>query len=95
MMRIAWLNPAVLDLHRIRDYIRRENPSAAEKTGARIEAAVSGLARFPEMGPPGEVPGTREMGIPKLPYFVVYRLKGDTVQILRVLHDKQKWPPSV
>jgi toxin ParE1/3/4 len=93
-MRIVWLNPAVLDLHHIRVYIRQENRSAAERTGARIKAAVSGLARFPELGPAGEVAGTRELSISGLPYFVVYRLSGDAVQILRILHEKQQWPPS-
>jgi addiction module RelE/StbE family toxin len=93
-MQIAWLASAFADLHRVRDYIRQYNPIAAQKTVAAIEASAKNLARFPEMGPPGEVPGTRELVIPGLPYFVVYRLKGDQVQILRVLHDKQKWPTS-
>jgi toxin ParE1/3/4 len=93
-MQVVWVKHAVLDLRHIREYIRQYNPAAAEATGACIEAAVTGLARFPEMGPPGEVPGTRELIIPRLPYFVVYRLKTDAVQILRVLHDKQKWPTS-
>ena len=93
-MRLLWLHSAVLDLHQIREYIQRDNPAAAQATGARIEAAVTGLARFPEMAPVGEVPGTRELAIPGLPYFVVYRSNGDAVQILRVLHGKQKWPPS-
>jgi toxin ParE1/3/4 len=93
-MRISWLIAAVVDLHPIREYIRLDNPAASEKTGARIEAAVAGLARFPDMGTTGEVPGTRELIIPGLPYFVVYRLSQDDVQILRVLHQKQKWPSS-
>jgi toxin ParE1/3/4 len=93
-MQVVWLKPAVIDLHRVREYIRRENPSAAEKTGARIEAAVDSLARFPDVGHPGEINGTRELVIPRLPYFVVYRVKGDSVQILRVMHGKQKWPTS-
>jgi toxin ParE1/3/4 len=93
-MQVAWLKRAVIDLHRVCEYIRQDNPAAAGKTGARIEAAVESLARFPEMGHPGEVPGTRELAISPLPYFVVYRLKGDCVEILRVLHGKQKWPPT-
>ena len=93
-MQVAWRKSAVLDLYRVREYIRQDNPAAAETTGTRIEAAVDSLARFPEMGHPGEVPGTRELVIPRLPYLVVYRLKGDAVQILRILHGKQKWPPT-
>ena len=94
-MQVVWLKPAVLDLHHVCEYIRQDDPAVAAKTGARIEAVVASLARFPDMGTPGEIPGTRELVIPGLPYFVVYRLKGDAVQILRVLHGKQKWPPSL
>jgi addiction module RelE/StbE family toxin len=93
-MRVVWLKPAVIDLHRICEFIRQDNPAAAEKTGARIEAATDALARFPEMGIGGEVTGTRELAIAGLPYFVVYRQQIDAVQILRVLHDKQKWPSA-
>jgi toxin ParE1/3/4 len=92
-MLIDWLESAFVDLHRIREYIRQFNPVAAQKTIACIEATATNLARFPEMGRSGEVPGTRELVISRLPYFLVYRLDGDTVHILRVLHDKQKWPP--
>jgi toxin ParE1/3/4 len=93
-MQIDWLESAFVDLHRIREYIRQFNPVAAQKTVAVIEAAAKNLPRFPEMGHPGEVRGTRELVIPRLPYFLVYRLKGDSVQILRVMHEKQKWPPT-
>ena len=94
-MQIDWLESAFVDVHRIRDYIRQFNPVVAQGTVACIEAAARNLARFPEMGHPGEVPGTRELFLPRLPYFLVYRLRGDHVQILRVLHDKQKWPPAL
>lgn len=94
MMQIVWLKSAVVDLHRIREYIRQDNPAAAERTGARIELAVESLARFPEMGHPGEIAGTRELVMSNLPHFVVYRLKSGSVQILRVMHFKQQWPPS-
>jgi len=93
-MSIDWLDSAFVDLHRVRDYIRQFNPVAAQRTVACIEAAAKNLARFPDMGRPGEVPGTRELVIASLPYFVVYRMKGDDVQILRVMHDKQEWPPA-
>jgi toxin ParE1/3/4 len=93
-MRIDWIESAFVDLHRVRDYIRQFNPVTAQRTVACVETAVKNLVRFPEMGRPGDVPGTRELVIPRLPYFVVYRLEADAVQILNVMHDKQKWPPS-
>jgi toxin ParE1/3/4 len=93
-MNIAWTRRAVRNLHHVRNFIRLDNPAASERVGARIEAAAANLARFPESGRIGEVPGTRELVLPALPYLIVYRVSGDSVQILRVLHEKQKWPQS-
>ena len=93
-MKIVWTRRAVLNLHHVREYIRRDNPAAAAKVGARIETVAQVLARHPESGRIGEVAGTRELILAGLPYLIVYRLEGGTVQILRVLHDKQKWPTS-
>jgi plasmid stabilization system protein ParE len=38
------------------------------------------------------VANTRELVIPGLPYLAVYRLKGDVIEVSRVLHGAQKWP---
>lgn len=91
-MEILWQKRAVADLYRVCDYIRLENPAAAHKAGAAIEAAADGLRRYPEMGRNGEVPGTRELVITGTPYLAVYRIHSGGVQILRILHGKQKWP---
>jgi toxin ParE1/3/4 len=82
-------------LRHVREFIRVDNAAAAEKSGTKIEMAVLHLARFPEAGRAGEVTGTREMVITGTPYVVVYRIRGDAVEIIRVLHDKQKWPSSL
>lgn len=93
-MRVVWTQRAVLNLHHIREYIGLDNPAAAERVGARLAAATESLSRFPESGRSGEVAGTRELIVPGLPYFIVYRVQSDRVAILRVLHVKQKWPPT-
>jgi len=93
-MEIVWQKQAVSDLYRVCEYIRQDNPAAAEQTGAAIEVASRNLARYPEMGRAGEVPDTRELVVTGTPYFVVYRIIDGTLQILRVLHGKQKWPNS-
>ena len=69
-------------------------PPAAARTGERIESATRNLAQHPEMGRRGEIPGTRELVIPGLPYIVVYRVQSDKVQVLRIFHSKQKWPDA-
>ena len=54
--------------------------------------SVSRLVTFPEMGRRGRVLGTRELVIASQPYLVAYRIRGQTIHILAVLHGAQKWP---
>jgi addiction module RelE/StbE family toxin len=56
---------------------------------------VKNLRLFPEMGRPGRIEGTRELVISRTPYIAAYRIAGDTVRILRVLHGAQQWPDEI
>jgi toxin ParE1/3/4 len=91
-MRIVWTELAVRDLAAARNYIARDNPRAADRQVQRVLAAVAGLLQFPEFGRPGRRAGTRELVISRTPYIAAYRLVGDTVEILRVMHSRQRWP---
>jgi plasmid stabilization system protein ParE len=79
-------------LEDIRDWIAADNLVAAIRMMTRIRAAVERLATVPGMGHPGRVAGTRELVIPGTPYIVPYRVKGDAVQIITILHSAQRWP---
>jgi len=57
-----------------------------------ITHSVSRLVTFPEIGRRGRVPGTRELVIASQPYIVAYRIRGQIIDILAVLHGAQKWP---
>ena len=48
------------------------------------------LTESPEMGRSGRVPGTRELVITRTPFIVPYRLRGQTIQILRVYHGARR-----
>jgi toxin ParE1/3/4 len=39
-----------------------------------------------------DVPDTRELVIARTPFVVAYRLRNETIEILRVLHGAQRWP---
>jgi addiction module RelE/StbE family toxin len=91
-LKIFWLKLARLDLHDIRDYISQDNPEAAVKTILNIIDAVEKLSILPEIGKPGRVKNTRELIISGIPYTVPYRIKGDRIEILRVLHQARKFP---
>jgi toxin ParE1/3/4 len=67
--------------------------AAAQRVALHIVHNVETLlAKTPEMGRPGRVPGTRELVIPRTPFIVPYRLQGNTIQILRVYHGARRWP---
>jgi toxin ParE1/3/4 len=87
-MRITYLSLAITDLAEIRAYIATHYPNLAQPISSKLRDSLNGLAQFPNLGKPGRVFGTRELIIPKVgksTYVVVYRVAGDTVQILRVL----------
>ena len=94
-MRIVWTEPALRDLAAARSYISLDNPVAADKQVEHVVLAVAGLLRFPESGRVGRCEGTRELVVGKTPYLVPYRIRGDALEILRVLHSKQRWPDSL
>jgi len=91
-VRIRWLRTALANLDAEAEYIARDSPTAARRVVARIAESVDRLKQYPAMGRPGRVSGTRELVLPGTPYIVPYRVRGDTVEVLRVFHAARKWP---
>jgi toxin ParE1/3/4 len=92
-MRIRWTEPAVRDLTQIADYLEdHAGSSVACRIALSIYERVEALAQFPEQGRTGRRSGTRELVLSGLPYLAVYRLRGDAIEILRILHGAQIWP---
>jgi toxin ParE1/3/4 len=89
-LRVRWTHPALADLIEAQAYIARENPTAARAIALRVWDAAQQLGEHPEIGRDGYVPETREWVVSQTPYLLVYRLKDDTVEILRVWHGKRK-----
>ena len=85
-MKLRWLQSGSVSLRRHVDVIAADNPDAARRVRHRIRTAVLRLIDFPMSGRNGEVLGTRELVVSTLPYIVVYRVNGDKVEILRLLH---------
>ena len=91
-MRVRWLKRALKNLDEEAEYIARDNLQAAARIVERIATSVDRLATHPASGRPGRVPGTRELVISGVPYIVPYRVRDETVEILRVFHAARKWP---
>ena len=92
-MRPVLTPSAIGDLASVRAYIAEHDPAAAQRIVRRIVDSVeTALPHSPEMGRPGRVPGTRELVITGTPFIVPYRLRGETIQVLRVYHGARRWP---
>ena len=50
------------------------------------------LKTMPNIGRAGKVFGTRELVLHDFPYIVVYRVRSDFVQILRIFHQQRFYP---
>lgn len=91
-MEVRWTAPAVADLVALRAYLGERNRTAAKQVARRILTAIRKLRRFPALGHPGRVPGTRELVVTGTPYVIPYRVIGDRIELLRVLHGARRWP---
>jgi toxin ParE1/3/4 len=91
-MIVRWSPEAAADFAAIVEYIRKQNPSAADRVANKIYDGVASLASFPRQGRVGRTKGTRELVFSPLPYVVVYRVGEEAVEVARVLHGSQKWP---
>lgn len=91
-MIIRWLEDAVDDLQSLRDYVAAENPIAANHIAKRILKVINLLREQPGIGRQGRVPNTRELIVANTPFIIPYRVKDNTIEILRVLHAAMQWP---
>lgn len=94
-MKLVWSQFARHDRRAIYAYIATDDPHAAAGVDERIEIAAEQLISFPESGRPGRVDGTRELVVGRIPYIIPYRIVGDVIRILRVLHGAQLWPDAL
>ncbi len=92
---VRWFDEAVADLAEHLGYVAERNPTAARAIAARIRQAGAALEDF-SIGRPGRLDGTFERVLTDVPYTLVYAIRadglGETVSILRVLHQAQRWP---
>ena len=93
-MKIEWRPLAEADLTEIVRYIAPHNLKAAYDLHLKITDHVAILADHPKIGRPGRVEDTRELVVFRTRYIVAYRIVGNGVTILRVLHGARRWPNS-
>ena len=89
---IVWEKSSLDDREVIFEFLYEFNPLAAEQTDTIIETKVENLLHHPMMGVEREGISGRLLIIPEVSMIVSYFVKEDVIHILRVLHQKQKFP---
>ncbi len=92
MTDIRWSRQAALDLDRIFEYIKKDNPIAANDVIQMLYEGCTSLKNFPNRGRVSRMSGRRELVFPSLPYIAVYRAQEETIDIIRIYHAAQNWP---
>jgi toxin ParE1/3/4 len=91
-MQLRWAASAEADLERIAAYLSEHTPLHAERLVWTIYRAPEVLLRSPLIGREGRRPGTRELVLMPLPWILIYAVREETIDIVRVLHGAQRWP---
>ena len=89
MTSVYWTPRALLDLAQHTRYVANFNPRAAIILAQELRTAGKNLQSFPHRGRPGLVKNTRELTA-VWPYVIVYRVVGQTVEIVRIWHGAQE-----
>lgn len=88
-MRIRWTPAAAADLQHISDYLKQRHRRYRQPTVRKLYAAIESLRSGPSRGRAGREEGTRELVLHPLPYIVLYRVKEQAVEVLRIYHGAQ------
>ena len=91
MLAVRWADEAVIDLAEIIGYIEGRDSTAAQGLLDDILQTIEQLPLMPSLFRPGRVEGTREIVV-RPNYLVVYKVGGDAIDVLRVLHARRKYP---
>jgi addiction module RelE/StbE family toxin len=91
-VKIVWSRRAIRHLAALREYVAENSPQNAAEVAARIVETVELLVTQPQIGRLGRIAGTRELIVPDTPYLLPYRIRSQRLEIIAVLHGRQKWP---
>lgn len=90
-MKLVWRPEAHDDRDRIMDRISQDNPVAAADLDEIFESKGEAARQRPTLYRRGKVEGTREI-VAASNYIIVYMIKDECVQVLRIMHARQQWP---
>ena len=89
-MRVVYLDSALPDLVWWRRYYTSVFPEGRRNAAKRIRKAVASLEANPYLGHPTDEANVLEFVIARTPFSLLYRVKGGTLEILRLWDNRQE-----
>jgi toxin ParE1/3/4 len=90
VIEVEWTEAAQADLAGIDAHLAAMDPEFAASLGIAAIRATRFLAQWPKSGSP-VAGGKRKKRVRGTPYVLLYRLRGERLQILRVRHVRENW----
>jgi plasmid stabilization system protein ParE len=94
-VKIIWSPTAEHNLDAIWEYIAQDNLDAADRMVERLRSAANMLVMSPMIGREGRLASTRELVVADTPYILIYVPSRGHIDIDRVIHGAQDWPPRL
>jgi toxin ParE1/3/4 len=93
-VRVVWAARTQRRLQEIVAFISSDRPAAAERVLDQILSAARTLGEHPNLGRRGRLRGIREFVVAGTAYLLIYRVRGDVLQVLTVFDARRRWPPE-
>jgi toxin ParE1/3/4 len=83
------------DVKQLLEWINKDSPAAAVALAERLKSKLQTLQNHPEIGPsqPEIAPDARLLSL--RPFIILYRISGDQIEIVRVLHGARNVTPEL
>lgn len=81
-------------LSEVLEYYESQQSGLGARFLRAYDAQIDRLRDMPKIGRNGRVFGTRELIMQEFPFLVVYRVRKDYLEIVRLIHQAMKYPKS-
>jgi toxin ParE1/3/4 len=89
--RLSLSPRAIRDIVAIDAHYAQFSLATADRVLATVKAAANAVCRNPWIGSEGVRNGTRHKVVGKYPYTIVYRVRRDRIQVVRVLNQRRQY----
>jgi plasmid stabilization system protein ParE len=89
-MNIRYSRRALSQLASVHEYLQVRNSAVADDVTGSIRSTIARLEEMPLLGKPADEEDVHVIIEPEYLYRVFYRLEGQKVFVIRILHGRQK-----